>query len=142
MSGSVRNIAVLFMMLFSCIVYGQQLGDPDSLKKVIFLQKEDTNKVKLLYNLSFSYVAGSYADSALVYGQQALELAEKLKYERGAFWSLITLGGSLAVLGNYPLALEYDFKASHWQKKWIVFWKCAMGMGTWRSVTIIWVNMS
>ena len=105
------------MMLFSGIVNGQQLGDPDSLKKVILLQKEDTNKVKLLYNLSFSYVAGSYADTALVYAQQALELAERLKFERGTFWSLITLGGSLGILGNYPLALEYDFKALALAKK-------------------------
>lgn len=80
-------------------------------------QKEDTNKVKLLNNLSSSYAAGSYADTALVYAQQALELAKKLNYENGIFWSEIFVGGSLGILGNYPLALDHDFKALALAKK-------------------------
>ncbi len=112
-----RNSVLFLILLLSYTVYGQQLDNIDSLKKVLHQQKEDTNKVQLLYNLSFAYVAGSYADTALVYAQQAITLAEKLKYEPGIFWSAITLGESLAILGNYPLALEYDFRALTLAKK-------------------------
>lgn len=111
MTASARNIAFFFLLSFFIAVQGQQIDRIDSLKTALHEHKEDTNKVKLLYNLSFSYVAGSYADTALVYAQQAADLAGKLNYEPGLFWSEITLGESLAILGNYPLALEYNFKA-------------------------------
>ncbi|HKO81374.1 MAG TPA: ATP-binding protein [Chitinophagaceae bacterium] len=112
-----RNIALLLISLSSLTAYGQHLGKIDSLKKVLKEQKNDTNKVKSLYNLSFSYVAGSYPDTALVYSQQALDLAEKLNYEPGIFWSEITLCESLAILGNHPLSLEHSFKALALAKK-------------------------
>lgn len=101
--------SILLLPLFR--TYGQDLENIDSLKKALYKQKDDTNKVQSLYNISFSYVAGSYADTALVYAQQAMDLAEKLNYEPGIFWSAITLGESLAILGNYPLALKQDFRA-------------------------------
>lgn len=82
------NIRALNIVLFSILLYPllaqtQSLHNTDSLRRALFLQKEDTNKVKLIYNLSFSYTAGSYADTALVYAQRALDLAEKLNYESG-----------------------------------------------------------
>lgn len=113
----IRNIVLFLISLFSFTAYGQHLGKIDSLKNVLHEQKEDTNKVKLLYTLSFSYVAGSYADTALVYSQPALDLAEKLNYEPGIFWSEITLCESLANLGNHPLALEHSFRALALAKK-------------------------
>jgi signal transduction histidine kinase len=112
-----RNIVLSSIFVLSFTAYGQNLGNIDSSKKVLLRQKNDTNKVKSLYNLSFSYVAGSYADTALVYAQQALDLAEKLNDEPGIFWSEITLCESLAILGNHPLALEHSFKALELAKK-------------------------
>ena len=46
-----------------------------------------------------------------MYSQRALEPAERLNYEPGIFWSEIILAESFALLGNYPLSLEYNFKA-------------------------------
>lgn len=117
MKKSAQNIFLLSILLCSYPAQPQSLDNTDSLKKVLLEQKEDTNKVKLLYNLSFSYTAGSYADTALAYAQRALDLAEKLNYEPGIFWSEITLGESFALLGNYPLSLEYNFKALALAKK-------------------------
>lgn len=118
MHNLIRHIMRLSVILLSSFAaHTQSLSDIDSLKKVLVTQKEDTNKVITLYTLSFHYDSGSYADTALIYSQQALTLAEKLNYEPGIFWSQITLGESLAVLGNYPLALEYDFKALALAKK-------------------------
>jgi two-component system, NarL family, sensor histidine kinase UhpB len=118
MSALARNIVLfLFLIMSSCIADGQNMDNIDSLKRVLNQQKNDTNKVKLLYTLSFAYDAGSYADTALIYSQQALELAEKLNDEPGMFWSEITHGEALAILGNYPLALEYNLKALALAKK-------------------------
>jgi two-component system sensor histidine kinase UhpB len=117
MKKSVQNIFLFSILLCSLAAHPQSLHNTDSLKKALHEQKEDTNKVKLLYNLSFSYAAGSYADTALAYGQRALDLAEKLNYEPGIFWSEITIGESFALLGNYPLSLEYNFKALALAKK-------------------------
>ena len=50
----------------------------DSVKKVLPTQKADTNKVNTLLSLSGAY-RFSYPDTALVYAQQALSLAEKLQ---------------------------------------------------------------
>lgn len=111
------NIVLFSILLHPLSAHTQSLHNTDSLRKALFVQKEDTNKVKLLYNLSFSYTAGSYADTALVYAQRALDLAEKLNYEPGIFWSEITIGESFALLGNYPLSLEYNFKALTLAKK-------------------------
>lgn len=104
-------LVFLFLVLLSGTCYAQNIKNTDSLKLLLRGQKEDTNKVNLLYTLSFSYTTGSYADSALIYAQQALELAEKLKFEPGMFWSEITLSEPLAILGNYPLSIAHSFKA-------------------------------
>jgi two-component system sensor histidine kinase UhpB len=117
MTALFRNIVLTIFLLLSFIADGQNLNNIDSLKKLLESQKNDTNKVKLLYTLSFAYDAGSYADTALIYSEQALELAEKLNDEPGIFWSAITYGEALAVLGNYPLALEYNLKALNLAKK-------------------------
>jgi len=106
-----RNIILFFLLAAICFgAFGQQLSNIDSLKKQLRLLPDDSNKVRILYNLSFAYVAGSYADSALIYSRQSLALAENIRYEPGIFWSEITLGAALAILGNYPAALEADFK--------------------------------
>ena len=105
-----RPIFVLFFLFVCTTTYTQTTSDIDSLKLALRTHEEDTNKAKLLYDLSFSY-QGSYPDTALFYAQQALTLSEKLNFEKGIFWSEITSGGAIAFLGNYPLALDYDFKA-------------------------------
>src|SRR5690606_65315 len=108
----ILNIS-LFAIFFmgSVAAYSQVLGNTDSLRRELLKQKDDTIKVKVLCNLSFSYTAGSYPDTALVYSQQALSLAKQLNYEPGIFLSEITLGEAFAILGNYPLSLEHNLKA-------------------------------
>lgn len=112
----IRNIVLFLISLFSFTAYGQPLGNIDSLKNVLHEQKEDTNKVKTLYFLSISYRL-HYPDSSLAYAQQGLELAETLDYEVGIFWSTTAICGASILVGNYPLELEYAFKAFSLSKK-------------------------
>ena len=102
-----RNIILYYILLISSFAAnGQRPDNIDSFKKVLHKQENDTDKVKLLYGLSQFYVAGSCADAALVYSQQAIDLAEKINYEPEIFWSEIILGEALAILGNYLLVLD------------------------------------
>jgi two-component system NtrC family sensor kinase len=82
----------------------------DSLKSVLTLAKEDTVKMTLLLRISGASILNS-ADSAVIYAQKALALAEKLNDERRIAVAQNLLCGALTTKGNYPLALEYGFKA-------------------------------
>jgi signal transduction histidine kinase len=82
----------------------------DSVRKAAAIQKEDTNKIWTLRNLSDYYVFND-PDSGIIYAKQALTLAQKLKYDRGIFWSIVSLDHSLFITGNYALELDYALKA-------------------------------
>lgn len=116
MKSLTRNIVLFLISLSSITAYGQYNGNTDSLKNVLHEQKEDTNKVKTLYYLSSSYRL-YYPDSSLACAQQALKLAETLDYEVGIFWSMTAICGASILVGNYPLELEYAFKAFSLSKK-------------------------
>jgi signal transduction histidine kinase len=55
----------------------------DSLKKILKLQSEDTNKVNTLIKLTDTYITLYDYTNALPYAKQAVSLAEKLKFKRG-----------------------------------------------------------
>lgn len=111
-----QNIVLFLISLSSFTAFGQYVSNTDSLKYVLHEQKEDTNKVKTLFQVSQSYRL-YYPDSSLTYAQQALALAETLDYEVGIFWSMTAICGASILTGNYPLELEYAFKAFSLSKK-------------------------
>jgi two-component system NtrC family sensor kinase len=107
---------VIFIVILSTTFAEAQQPNIVSLKHELTIAKEDTNKVKLLYNLSGLYSA-SHPDSAIAYGQKALDLAEKLNFAQGIYESEMDLGFVLYFSGNYPLALDHGFKALSLAKK-------------------------
>ena len=108
MKAALKHIILFFILLYSCMAYAQNAW-LDSVKKVITKQKADTNKINSLINLSEAY-RFSYPDSALMYAQQALAIAEKLRDDNATFWSITAVSGALYVLGNYTLELDYALK--------------------------------
>ena len=72
----------------------------DSLLKELPNAKEDTNKIKLVDNLSYTYY-NINPDEGLKYGQMAMELSVKLKWEKGI------------ALSHSELALNYETKSDH-----------------------------
>jgi hypothetical protein len=46
------------------------------------MAKEDSNKVNLLNAISFTY-AWSDADTGILYAQQAIDVAQKINFEKG-----------------------------------------------------------
>jgi two-component system sensor histidine kinase UhpB len=105
----------LFIAVYTCVTYSQT-PLTDSLKKIITAQKDDINQVTRLRELVDEY-RFSYPDSALLYAQKALNISEKLNNDSCVFWSIVSVGGALYVLGDYNLELEYAFKASALSKK-------------------------
>ena len=79
---------------------------PDSLKAALKEAKEDTIKFNILLNIS-SYYLDSAPEGAVSYGMQALELARKLKYQRGSALALKNIGSAYYFRGNTPAALDY-----------------------------------
>src|SRR5258707_544463 len=108
-------ILITFMGLYAMPTKAQKHW-LDSAKRVLRTQKADTNKVYALININSVYTVNA-PDSALLYGQQALALAEKLDFDYGKFWSIVAINKALYPLGNYALELDYAFKAFPLGKK-------------------------
>ncbi|MEJ0101976.1 MAG: histidine kinase [Bacteroidota bacterium] len=105
----------LLLLLCSSASYTQNSWI-DSVKKVAAAQKADTSKVWTLNILSDTYQQ-NYPDTGFYFARQALDLAEKLQYDKGIFWSIVNINKSLYILGNYALELDYAFRAYPLGKK-------------------------
>ena len=101
---------LLFAFSFCCSVFcNGQRSKIDSLSAVLSNQKNDSNKVNTMWHLADTY--NSYKpDTALVIAEEALFLAQKLKYTEGESRSLGILANSFLSIGNYPKALEFYIK--------------------------------
>lgn len=83
----------------------------DSLRLSLKRTKEDTNKVKLLNELSVELSKYYNADSAIVHTQKAIELAKELNWEKGEASSERLIGIFLSRTGKSELALAHFDKA-------------------------------
>ena len=109
-----KKILFLFIMLCCSLfkVIAQKQGQPkiDSMLLELPKQKDDTNKVKLLKDISFNY-SNTNPDDGLKYGQQSLELATKLDWKIGIGGANSRIGINYDKKSNYSKALEYYQKA-------------------------------
>ena len=81
----------------------------DSIKQKLDAAREDSTKVNLLYSIGWSYVFFD-EDSAAHFAKKGLELAQKSNYKYGEAKCLWLLSFSLAILGNFPSALDFGLK--------------------------------
>jgi len=82
----------------------------DSLKQALISAKDDDTRFSTLINLCYEYT-WSNADIALIYAQQQLLMAAKLRSERMEAEALKSNSLVLAVMGNYVQALDFSFRA-------------------------------
>ena len=71
--------------------------------------KHDTDRVNAYYALSRFYW-NKNSDSALLMAQKSLELAQKIKFEKGVALAYLTKGVALVSKGMLPEALDCHFK--------------------------------
>jgi len=122
MKQRLTSFLIILLTLCCCNFYAQKPTDAkamagkqgqakiDSLLKELPKQKEDTNKVKLLNILSSGYWKIN-TDEGIKYGQQSLELATKLNWEKGIADNYNALGVNFLYKSDYPTALDYYQKA-------------------------------
>ena len=77
----------------------------ESLLRDLSKAKEDTAKVRLLYNLAANYLDNN-PNEADKYGELGLALAEKLSWEKGIIVIANFLGDNYTEQSKYPKALE------------------------------------
>jgi two-component system, NtrC family, sensor kinase len=106
-------LAGLFCTLLVATAHSQSMGllQTDSLKQALSAAKDDTTRVLVMANLGEGY-RGSKPDSALIYAQQAFQLAQQIKFSRGEVLSLLAISVVYRELGNLPKALDFALKAN------------------------------
>ncbi|MCF8450607.1 MAG: tetratricopeptide repeat protein [Taibaiella sp.] len=105
-------LLLLLVTLGSEAAFGKLQGQAriDSLLKELRLQKEDTNKAKMLHEVSSMY-SRSNADEGLKFARDEYALCSKLGWVRGIGKSNHVLGVNYSMKSDYPNALAYYFKA-------------------------------
>lgn len=111
-----RSKKVLFLTLIICLLFVPnvlaQQTKTDSLLTVIKTAQEDSNKVNTLNLLAKEILSttGDYVKAA-EYCQQAIDLAQRIKYKKGNAQSLNLLGTTFLYQGDFPSALS-NYEAS------------------------------
>jgi len=82
----------------------------DSLKRVLATELADDSRLFTLQYISAEYWKMDI-DTAILYSEEVLQLAQEMDYERGIGNAYILLGASYTYLGSYPLALDYLYQA-------------------------------
>jgi len=102
------KLLLVLLSLCYCICARPQTGQQrlDSMLKVLAGEKEDTNKVKTLSRISQYYYSVQPLQS-FPYGNQALQLAEKLQWKKGIANLHNNLGLFISDTGNNVLAREH-----------------------------------
>ena len=105
-----RAIITLFLLLINFNIVNAQQKIIDSLKLELNRSKPDTNRVLLLAELIKSYYQYK-PDTAILLGQQAYELSQRLKYAAGEALSLNRIAAAYATVGDYAKSLMLFTKA-------------------------------
>ena len=104
------NWKLILFFLF-CLPVGMfaQKNIVDSLYKSLNNEKTDTARAKLMCEIGYELRVND-PEKGLKISNEALSLSKKIKYTDGQSKSLGTMAIIFRLLGNYPLALEYNLK--------------------------------
>ncbi|MEI8280006.1 MAG: adenylate/guanylate cyclase domain-containing protein [Bacteroidota bacterium] len=107
-----KGIVLCVGLLTTWYANGQKEGDKriDSLLQELPKAIEDTNKVRLLNDLSFTY-HNINPYEGLKYGEQCLTLATKINWKEGIAIGNSCIGANYHRKSEYLKALEYEFNA-------------------------------
>jgi two-component system NtrC family sensor kinase len=107
---------ILLVVILTCLVFasnGQEHAKPERFE----VNPIDSNQVNLLIEKADSYYFHK-PDTCLVLVQQALVMAREINHTRGELRALNLAGEAFRVVGDYPQALEMQFKALDIVKKY------------------------
>ncbi len=114
-----KKIIVFIVLLLPALLFAQPKqgkAKVDSMMAMLPSSHDDTNKVKLLVEIATACMYTG-PDEGIRAGQQALELAQKLKWEKGEAMAYNYIGQNYYVKADYDKALSYDLKALELNQK-------------------------
>jgi tetratricopeptide (TPR) repeat protein len=106
MTGVLKYNLTLTLIWFSYFFAFSQNSKIDSLLQVLKSSKEDTSKVFILNSLSQNLV-NQKSDSAFLMARQALQLAQKLGYNKGVSDAYNSISRSYSMKGNIEKQIEF-----------------------------------
>ncbi len=112
-----RFFSLCSLILFCSSFAVGQHNTIDSLKKLLRVSAEDTNKVNILNKLSYEYLY-SNPSKAISYDKQALELSQELNYNKGIASSYSSMGNTYYSTSEYDKALKYYYLSLGIAKKY------------------------
>lgn len=124
-----RLLIILFIIPF--VSFSQKEGQAkiDSILKLLPTTKQDSVRVNLLNDLAFNY---QYVkpEKGIKYGQEALQLAQKLKWANGIGMAYKNIGNNYSVNSDFTKALSFYEKSlqSGADKKVISFTMLSIGL--------------
>lgn len=101
-----RHYAHILIFLFINLLGYAQNRAIDSLQILIKNDKEDSNKVNHLNAISSNYQLEGEFENGLIYGEKALQLAEKLNSKKGIAISRSNIGTIYLIEGDFQRALD------------------------------------
>ena len=108
-----KRIAKIFTLIFFLLSassgFSQDYPEIDSLKALL-KNVSSEEKVEVLNELSKAYF-GISPEKILEFGNQALELSEKLDYKKGIAQAFNRIGSGYFYLSNYNKSLEHYMKS-------------------------------
>ena len=110
MPSSKTKIRIALFICFLLPVYLLGLTQADSLLIKLKLAKHDTLKIEILNQLVWELKEINPV-KAVIYGKEAISIAQKLNRSRSVAQSMNNLGTVLYIGGNYPEALQYYLDA-------------------------------
>jgi two-component system, NtrC family, sensor kinase len=82
----------------------------DSLKHQLSICKEDTSRILIMAELCNIY-RSSKPDTALFYGEKAINMAQSLNFSKGLVRAIAQVGNVYTNIGNLPKALKMQYSA-------------------------------
>jgi tetratricopeptide (TPR) repeat protein len=104
-----KIILIINFALLACFSNAQN-ALLDTLKKELAQPKDDTDKLFALSRITVNYTY-SKPDTAMIYAQQAIALAKKMKSDFALSFALKVYAGVLSQTGNYPQAIYFQLES-------------------------------
>ena len=104
------SIGLLLLILKMPVAFCQTLQNTDSIKRLLMQNWEDTSRILLLTQLASNYRFFN-PDSSIIIAQLAMDLAQRIHFDKGKVRALNIYGEALRFRGEFPQALEAQFNA-------------------------------
>ena len=110
-SSRLRLLVIYVFSLAPTVIHAQsqQQLHIDSLQNILQSLANDTNKVKVLNDISVSYFPMD-PSTGILFGEQGLALAQKLHWPKGIATAYHSLGSNYLTENNFPIAVDYYLK--------------------------------